>query len=687
MMYIYVSPFGNDSFDGSKDRPLATPEAAAKLIRETDEDEKDREFCVRFTPGEYSVKGISFDGCLSRITLEKDPEACGNEDGKVIFNGGVRLSPADFLPLSSDEKARLHGEAAEKVVRFSLRDLGLGPEDWGRINVIGTYTTAKKYDGGQCGPLWCELFVNGKRMDIARYPDEGFLQSGAAVRQGQCLGSLVSEQITNRDWEQLRNPERDIFEVDPDTAERIAGWKSTDGVWMFTYPKFSWADASTTIRRFDREKRQIESDYVSMFGLKDNFPYYFFNVFEELDRPGEWFLDRESGMLYLYPPEEKSFSEADISLSLMTGPILSAKNIDGFTVRGIEFCGTRGNAVELKGSGITVEDCVIRNVGGTGVLADGTGCRISGCEIAHTGGTGIGITGGDRAQLIPAGNEVVNNHIHHIGEIFRTYHPGISLHGIGVRCAHNLIHDASHQAMSFLGNEFLIEYNEIYRVCLYADDSAAIYSGRDYTTCGNIIRNNFFHDMRSSAESHYGIFGVYCDDNLGKTTITGNVFLRCQGGIFLHGGHEIDVSGNLIVSSFPESMYSIRFIAYSYWQELVGGVHAGRLAALPWDRGVWKEKYPRIGEYLTWDPENEQRYPHYCNLSDNIVVGHRPVEVDFEWADERYHDRVKRNLELSDCEGTVIREDGTLTVDNKKLTALDPYFLPLELEKMGLIKE
>ena len=68
-------------------------------------------------------------------------------------------------------------------------------------------------------------------------------------------------------------------------------------------------------------------------------------------------------------------------------------------------------------------------------------------------------------------------------------------------------------------------------------------------------------------------------------------------------------------------------------------------------------------------------------------MGHRPVVIDFEWADERYHDRVKRNLELSDCEGTVIGEDGTLTVDNEKLTALDPYFLPLELEKMVLIKE
>ncbi len=86
-------------------------------------------------------------------------------------------------------------------------------------------------------------------------------------------------------------------------------------------------------------------------------------------------------------------------------------------------------------------------------------------------GPRISVSGGDRPSLTPCNHAVVNNHIHHFARWTRCYVAGIGADGVGMRLAHNLIHDAPHNAILFWGNEFLIENNEIYRVCLYSPDS------------------------------------------------------------------------------------------------------------------------------------------------------------------------------------------------------------------------
>ena len=68
--------------------------------------------------------------------------------------------------------------------------------------------------------------------------------------------------------------------------------------------------------------------------------------------------------------------------------------------------------------------------------------------------------------------------------------PAVSLQGVGNRATCNLIDNAPHQAISFGGNEHLIEFNEIHSVCFESNDAGAIYSGRDWTMRGTVIRNN-----------------------------------------------------------------------------------------------------------------------------------------------------------------------------------------------------
>jgi hypothetical protein len=85
--------------------------------------------------------------------------------------------------------------------------------------------------------------------------------------------------------------------------------------------------------------------------------------------------------------------------------------------------------------------------------------------------------GGDRKTLTPGGNVADNNHIHHYGRWNRMYRNGIAIDGVGNRAAHNLIHHAPHIAISFGGNDHVLEFNEIHHVCEESNDAGAMYAG------------------------------------------------------------------------------------------------------------------------------------------------------------------------------------------------------------------
>ena len=63
---------------------------------------------------------------------------------------------------------------------------------------------------------------------------------------------------------------------------------------------------------------------------------------------------------------------------------------------------------------------------------------------------------------------------------------------------------------------------------------------------------------------------------------------------------------------------------------------------------LWKNTYPHILEYLTWDPETEQRYPHYCIIENNFIVNHKGFSVNFSVFEEKYKNIFRNNVEIKD---------------------------------------
>ena len=679
MYRVYVAANGCDDNPGTAEAPFRTIEKAREAVRSLVSAGPDAPITVSVREGCYSTTNILFG---PEDSGTKEYPITYEADGEVVINGGTVLKSSDFIPLEEEERARLHGEAQQKVVWIDLKKYGLTRADWGEICAVGSHSTADKYDSAVISPLHCELYVDDVRMDMARYPDEGFLYTEEPIRQGN-----------NIDWDSeefktVRNLDSDIRKIDKETNERVKGWKSLEDVWLFGYPRYGWAGDTTPIVGIDTEKRHMESKYASGFGICERAPYYFFNVFEELDRPGEWYLDRAQGILYLYPP--KDLEEVEINLSITTMPLMTIEGATDIIIRGFTFTATRGNGLVIRGDRNVIDNCEIKNVSGKGIVVHGNQCVISNSSIHHTGYRGVEVTGGDRNTLTSSGNIITNNHIHHIGEICRTYEPGVQVFGVNCIISHNSIHDSTHMAVGFKGNEHIIEYNEIYNACQIADDSGAIYSGRDYSTCGNIIRYNYFHDLSSEAATqHIGIFAVYCDDNLGSTAIYGNIMHRCQCALLLHGGHDMIFKNNLIIDCCKRSQYSLRFHQYGYWRDLVDpkGQHALYMQDVEWQNDIWKEKYPHLEEYFTWDPEKEQSMPHYCDISSNMIINHKKIDIrHFNCYEEYLHNRLVNNIEVADRSFAGIPEGDILDMTKNRIAEIIPDFEEIPFDKMGLLK-
>lgn len=621
---FYVSSDGNDNNDGSIDSPFATIERAKSEVRKLDKSELDG-ITVAVKAGDYRVSTVEFTAQDSG-TQSCPITYCAYGDGEVVLNGGISINGNDFKKVTDKKMlSRLSKAAKKNVVCLDLADYGVTAEQYGKIYAVGSYHTAKNYDGDYVGDLYCELFVNDIRQNLARYPNDGYLYTEKVVKTGLGRESDGASTVVPN-WDSIRNPESDVYKISRKLAKRIAGWETLDDVWMFGFWKYDWADASTLIGYFDSDKRELSPKFVSMYGTKEDAPYYFFNVFEELDAPGEWYLDRDSGVIYLY--SDKDLSSATIDLSLTVKPIINIKNADNITLKGFTVKGTRGDAIVSEGNNNKIELCTLKNIAGNAIYVKGYGNLVSENDISRTGRGGIILDGGDEKTLRPGNNTADNNFIHDWSEIYQTYQPAVTLSGVGNICSHNEMCGSPHEAVAFFGNNHVIEYNNIHDVCLLSDDAGAIYSGRHWNHYGNVIRYNCIYNLGSDGHKPDGI---YMDDALSGQTIYGNLLVNVPKiGIHLGGGRDLTVKNNIIINTNYRSVsYDSRAldcVDEGWFNQFSkeGGEMWQRLYSSPWQTDVWKEAFPQMSKISSDFSDRENPYfapnPAFSDVSGNLFV-------------------------------------------------------------------
>lgn len=527
---LYVATNGNDAWSGTMpdptadkgDGPFATIERARDEVRAMKKRGPLRAggVTVLVRGGVYYVSKTVNIGAEDSGTAEAPVVYRSVEGEKVVLVGGRLIS--GFVPHK--------GEILEA--------------DVGAQGFKGIY--------------FRQLFLNGQRQHLARRPnfDPVRLSCGGWAYVDGDVGSIYKS-LPNETKRDLHCKEGDLRE-----------WARPEEGEVNIYPRYNWGNCIVPIASVDKAGRIITLAKDTSKEVRPGDRYYIRNLFEELDSPGEWYLDKQTWTLYFWPPapiEKTAICAPMVQALFEMGAGAAHVTVRGFT---IECCD--GTPVVVRGA----TDCLvaankIHNANGShgseaGVfLDDGSRNGAVGNDISDIGNCGILIAGGDRKTLTPAGNYAENNYIHHIG-CLNGHGCGVMVHGVGNRVAHNLIHDTSRCGVFGGGNDHVIEFNHIRHANLQTEDTGGIYvcAGQEgWMRRGMVIRHNFLHDILGFGRKgekwvspHYAC-GIYLDDAISGVTVYGNIVARTPlGGTFIHGGRDNVLENNILVDGAAQQM-------------------------------------------------------------------------------------------------------------------------------------
>jgi len=531
---LHVSPVGDDAWSGRlaepdaerTDGPLATLEGARDRIRALKGDGD------LGAPVEVLVRGGTYRLPRSFVLEPRD--------------SGTEQAPITYAARSGERPVFSGGRP---VIGWREGDDGLWTAHMSAVA------------GGARYPR--QLFVNGRRATRARIPNTGYLQ----------LEGLINPYD--------RSDERNRGAFRFRDGDLSADWRNPTDIEIVKM--FSWSATRLPVAAIDEER-----DIVHFAGTTGPDPrlfdwagnrYYVDNVFEGLDSPGEWYLDRPTGALHYMPRPGEEPATAGAFMPLVerlvefAGDAEAGEIVSHITLRGLTFehaswpmpetgwderqaqASMQTAAIYARGAEhCALEDVEVRHAGTHGVWFE-RGCRynrIERCHIWDVGAGGVYI--GATTEQPEAGHNVVGNcYIHHCTEV----HDG----AIGVwigrssynEITHNDISDMDYTGVSVgwhwhygpsSAHDNIIADNHIHH-CGHRvlSDMGGIYTLGEAQ--GTVIRHNLFHDIWCyPAYSHAS--GIYLDQGSTDLLIEDNIVYGCtDSGFIVHYGKDSIVRNNI----------------------------------------------------------------------------------------------------------------------------------------------
>ena len=467
---------------------------------------------------------------------------------------------------------------------------------------------------------------------------------------------------------------------------RAARWDFASGVWLNGYFTHDWRNCTARVASYGSENgtndvMRLAGDIPygvlgGTWGRKER-RFKAVNLFEELDEPLEWWIDRERGVLYFVPPVASpamecarstppcpsgasplseggipsdpppsgrgvarsaggstpcatEAPEVSIRVAFSDKPLLRGAGVTNLRFEGIDFACNHGPFVDFASPrGVAFRDCRFSGTAADAIrfTGDARDVSVAGCEVAHCGAGGILLSGGDRRALAPSGSSIENCRIHDFGIFRRTYAGGVRLEGCGHVLRGCELWDAPHTAVFWEGNDMLLESNDVHHVLLETGDAGAFYTGRDWTTQGNVLRGNFVHDIGGGTTSAEGedaavsgtnAMGFYFDDCDCGDEVVGNTFRNVPRAIMIGGGRDHPIRGNTFENCRLAISIDCRGITWGdKWKAPSGeNILEEKARALGYDRGVWAARYPRLARILDDHPGEPLHNP----VEDNLFV-------------------------------------------------------------------
>ena len=453
-----------------------------------------------------------------------------------------------------------------------------------------------------------QLFINGRRKQRARTPNKGYFTIEGASPQSKPVSFHFH-----------------AGELKPE-------WAASGDVEVVALP--AWAEFRMNIRAVDETNHVVTlSGNAQPYNQESNARYYIENTPDALDEPGEWYLDKKSGVLTCIAEAGEDLNNEEVTAPNLTellrfeGDITKQIPVHDIRIEGIHFAhadwqlpangyadtqGASDIAAAVHGEGVqscVIKNCVFEHLGGY-ALEFGKGSQnllIEGNEIVDIGAGGIrlGPPNGGANTFEKCDHDVVtDNHIHELGRVYPAGVGILVMPAANMLIAHNHIHDLFYTAISVgwsWGYDYtpchdnIIEFNHLYDIGQgMLSDMGGIYTLGIQK--GTVLRNNLIHDVNCHG---YGAWGLYTDEGSSYIVLENNVVYHCKSaGFHQHYGRENILRNNIFAFNGEAELARTRMephLSFSFTNNIVY-FDTGELLG-----GNWSDEQFKMDDNLYFD--------------------------------------------------------------------------------------
>ena len=517
---IYVAPDGSDAGDGSISSPFATLDAAKNAAKSMSGD-----VVVYLRGGSYTL-----DETLNFTTDDKANVTFKGYDGeKAVLTSGT--------PYTGFEECTVNG------VKALRKDVGKGAD-------------------------FNALFNEETTLPRTRYPDSGYFYV-KKVNDKDIVNPEVTENV-HRGYGAMYVEKGDVkdFKNINDVMVRILHY---------------WKDEMVTVKSYDSGSGYMQFSRGTSMQVQPDDRYFLENVFEALDEPGEWYLDKPAGVLYYVP-----FAGEDAKTLTLWGSetetMVSVNGVDGICFENIVFRGNGFNVphnnegrdssqaaydasqcvVYHNANDFHIKNCEFRDIAGGAVylgravknaVVDSNVFENLGAQAVFVEGYNIPLDD----ERVTKNIDITNNLVSGYGKIFYNAVGILVIHANTVNVSHNEIHDGYYTAISVgwvWGYSYTVTSNN--RVCdnlIYnigqgwLSDMGGIYMLGNQP--GTVLSGNVIHNVAADpGQGGYGGWGIYLDEGSSYMLVEKNLVYACGNDSYhLHYGSYNTVTNNIFALS------------------------------------------------------------------------------------------------------------------------------------------
>lgn len=522
-IHIAPAPAGDDGNPGTVAQPVATPQAAQTLVRSL------------ITAGLTDVVDVIFAAGTYHLAtpLELRPE----DSGTATFPITWKAAASATVVLSGGKPITATWiDGGSGIWHVDLAGVGLGASDWN----------------------FRQLFVGGTRINRARFPNADEANPFLYATGGGVDHAVINPALTKASWGTATDAQINI----------VAQWKFFN----------QW----NTVTAVNTGSGRIDfADSERHGSITSGNWFWIEGVLEELDQPGEWFLDTTSGRLHYMPESGVDPNTLDIVAPFLNrivnaqgdvnaGTHVAHVHFDGlefrhatFTLGHIEARVHTDTAVMFENTNdSSVKNCHFENIGGYALWlhldsqrnifdrnsvrhSGGGGVLMTGSRLSYMDDTKVYTPGEAAAKVAPILNEVTYNTVEHCGKL-RYYGGGVHLDSRpfnmsmapGNYIAHNYFNDLSRNGVFAFRNQGgnVVEYNHIHNAMQTTIDGACIhFATMNHLNAPNFILNNWLYDIWGYEQKPNGTpvrhlaNGIFLDWDSSNTTVKDNWIYNAGG--------------------------------------------------------------------------------------------------------------------------------------------------------------